>query len=60
MNWFVEVMDNTMWIGVYALIGVYIFYRLFFKKNKFDLEYERRYNKVLNSDEYKVKGQYER
>ena len=53
-------MDKTILIGVYALIGAYIVYKLLFKKNKFDLEYERLYNKVLNSDEYKVKGQYEK
>ena len=53
-------MDRSIWIGIYALLGVYIIYRLFFKKNKFDLEYEKLYNKVLTSDEYKVKGQYEK
>ena len=53
-------MGRTIWIGIYILVGVYLIYKLFFKKSKFDLEYERLYNKVLNSDEYKVKGQYER
>lgn len=53
-------MDNTIWLGIYALVGVYILYKLFFKKSKFDLDYERLYNKVLNSDEYKVKGQYDK
>jgi hypothetical protein len=53
-------MEKTIWIGIYVLIGVYIIYRLFFKKNKFDLEYKRLYNKILNSDEYKVKGQYDK
>lgn len=53
-------MDKTIWITIYALIGAYIIYKIFFKKSKFDLEYERLYNKILNSDEYKVKGQYEK
>ena len=57
---FVKIMGRTIWIGIYILVGVYLIYKLFFKKSKFDLEYERLYNKVLNSDEYKVKGQYER
>jgi len=53
-------MDKTIWIGIYALVGVYLIYKLFFKKSKFDTEYEKLYNKVLNSKEYKVKGQYEK
>ncbi|MBL7054777.1 hypothetical protein ISS05_03385 [Candidatus Woesearchaeota archaeon] len=53
-------MNESVWIGIYVLIGIYIAYKLFFKKNKFDLEYARLYNKILNSEECKVKGQYEK
>ena len=53
-------MGNTIWMGIYALVGMYIIYKLFFRKSKFDMDYEKLYNKVLNSDEYKVKGQYDK
>ena len=29
-------MNESVWIGIYVLIGIYIAYKLFFKKNKFD------------------------
>lgn len=57
---FLLYMEFNYWIGLYILVGVYLVYRLFFKKNKFDVEYEKMYNKVLNSKEYKVKGQFEK
>jgi hypothetical protein len=53
-------MDNTAWMWFYAAVGAYLFYRLFFKKSKLDIEYERMYNEILNSEKYKVKGQYDR
>ena len=52
-------MDKTFLVGIYVVVGIYIFYRIFFRKNKFSDEYEKTYNKILNSDEYKVKGQYD-
>lgn len=52
-------MDNTFLIGAYIILGLYIFYKIFFKKNKFSEDYEKLYNKILNSDDYKVKGQYD-
>lgn len=44
--------------GVYAAIALYFIYRVFFKKSPFRDEYERLYNEILNSDKYKVKGQW--
>ena len=47
-------------IAVYAVVGSYILYRLFFRKDPMRAEYERLYNEILNSDKYKVKGQHNR
>lgn len=52
--------NKTILIGVYALVTLYILYRIFFRKNPYKDEYERLYNEVLNSDKYKVKGQYDK
>lgn len=49
-----------MLIGLYVIAGAYIFYKLFMKKDKNTDDYQKLYNKILNSDEYKVKGQYEK
>ena len=53
-------LNKTVLIAIYALVGLYILYRLFFKKNPYQKEYERLYEKILNSDKYKVKGQYDK
>ena len=52
--------DKTILIGIYAILGIYILYRLFFGKNPYQDEYERLYNKILTSDKHKVKGQYDK
>lgn len=52
--------SKTILIGVYVAVGIYILYRLFFRKNPFQEQYEKMYNEVLTSDKYKVKGQYDK
>jgi hypothetical protein len=52
------ILTKTIMITIYILIGMYLLYRLLFKKNRFQEEYEKLYNKVLTSDEHKVKSQY--
>ena len=47
-------------IGLYSLIGVYLIYKLFIKKDKFHQEYNKMYDKILTSEEHKVKGQFEK
>ena len=47
-------------ISVYAIIGLYIIYKLFFGKNAYQEEYEKLYNEILTSKKYKVKGQYDK
>ena len=52
--------DKTIVMGVYVIIGLYILYKLFFRKNPYQQAYERLYNEILTSDKYKVKGQYDK
>ena len=46
--------------AVYVLIGLYIIYTLFLRKNPHQKEYERLYSEIINSDKYKVKGQFDK
>ncbi len=46
--------------SIYVVIGLYILYRIFFRKNPFQEEYEKLYNEILTSDKHKVKGQYDK
>lgn len=52
--------DKSVLIAIYAVVGVYILYKMFFKKNPYQEEYEKLYNEILNSDKHKVKGQYDK
>lgn len=52
--------DRTILIGIYVIIGLYILYKLFFRKNPYQQEYERMYNEIITSKKYKVKGQYDK
>ena len=52
--------SKTFMITIYILVGIYLLYRVLFKKDRFQEEYEDLYNKILTSKEYKVKGQYEK
>ena len=51
---------KTILISIYAVFILHILYKIFFKKNPYQEEYEKLYNEILNSDKYKVKGQYEK
>ena len=53
-------LSNTLLIGLGVIVGIYLLYKLLFDKSKFDQEYENLYDKVLTSEEYKVKGQYDK
>ena len=52
--------NKTILIGIYALVGLYMLYKIFFRKNPYQDEYEKLYNEILNSDKYKVKGQFDK
>ena len=50
--------QNIVVVSIYVVVGIYILYRLFFKKNPYREDYEKLYNEVLTSKKYKVKGQW--
>jgi len=52
--------NKTILISIYVLIGLYLLYKVFFRKDPYKKEYERMYNEILNSNKYKVKGQYDK
>ena len=52
--------NKTILISIYVIIGLYLLFTLFFKRNPYQEEYEKVYNKILTSDKYKVKGQYDK
>ena len=54
------IVNKTILIALGVVIGIYLLYKLLFSRNKFDEEYDQLYNKVLDSEEYKVKGQYDK
>ena len=54
------IFNKTILIGLGIIMGIYLLYRLLFSKSKFEDDYERLYNKVLTSEEYRVKGQYDK
>ena len=51
---------RSLLISVYALAGLYLLYRLFFRKDPFQDEYEKLNNKIVTHEKYKVKGQYDK
>ena len=52
--------NKTILGSIYVLIGIYILYKLFFRKSPYQDDYERTYNEILTSDKYKVKGQFDK
>ena len=46
--------------GIYAAIGLYLLYKLFFSRNPEQEEYEKLYNEIIHSKKYKVKSQYDK
>ncbi|MBS3132862.1 hypothetical protein J4470_01875 [Candidatus Woesearchaeota archaeon] len=58
-----EFLDNKLLIAVVGLVAFYLAYKFFSLSNKSDNKSERIYqehlDKILKSDEYKVKGRFE-
>ena len=54
------IFNKIVLIGLGIVIGIYLLYKLLFSTSKFDEDSQRIYDKVLTSDEYKVKGQYDK
>ena len=53
------IVENKLLLVLIGLTVVYIAYKLFFTVNKSSKLYEENLDKVMNSDEYKVKGRFE-
>lgn len=53
-------MNRTITMGIYVVLIIYILYRIFLRRNPNQDDYEKKYNEILNSDKYKVKGQYDK
>ena len=49
---------DKKWLVVLGLIGLYVFYMLFLKE-KTKSKTEDEYEKILNSEEYKIKNQWQ-
>jgi len=45
---------------IYILVAAYLLYKWFFAKAPYQKEYERLYKEIVNSDKYKVRGQWEK
>ena len=54
------IFNKIILIGLGIIMGIYLLYKILFSKSKFEEDYERLYNKVLTSEEYRVKGQYDK
>lgn len=52
-------MENEIWFILYGLAGFYIVLKIINHVNRKDKDYETELQKILNSDEYKVKSRYE-
>ena len=53
-------MGKSILAGIYAAIGLYLLYKLFFSRNPGKEEYEKVYDEIINSKKHKVKGQYDK
>ena len=57
------IVNQEILISLGIVVGVYLLYKLLFNTsnaNKVEDDYQRVYNEVLTSEEYKVKGQYDK
>lgn len=54
------IFNKTFLIALGIFIGIYLLHKILFSKNEFEEEYDKLYNKILTSEEYKVKGQYDK
>ena len=52
--------NKTVIIVFGIVVGIYLLYKILFTPSKFDEEYHKIYNKIITSEEHKVKGQYDK
>ena len=54
------IINKSILIALCVVIGIYFMYKFLFSRSQVDEDYNEKYNKVLTSEEYKVKGQYDK
>ena len=54
------IINQEILMGLGIVIGIYLLSKFLFRTGKVDDDYQRSYNDVLTSEEYKVKGQYDK
>jgi len=61
------ILDKTVLMGIGIVVGIYFLYKFLMSNKTMESktmesksDFEKDYNKILTSDEYKVKGQYEK
>jgi len=61
------ILDKTVLMGIGIVVGIYLLYKFLLnskttenKTMESKSDFEKDYNKILTSEEYKVKGQYEK
>ena len=52
--------NKVIIFGIYIVLALYLLYKLLLRRYPYKEEYEKLYNEILNSEKYKVKGQYDR
>jgi|TARA_Y100000031_G_C8203459_1_gene377436 predicted membrane metal-binding protein len=54
------ILDKTIWISFGIVLALYLLYKIFFGGKTLQNDFDTTYNKILTSEEHKVKGQYEK
>ena len=56
------IINKTVLIGIWIAVGIYLLYKYLLnsKTSEKKSNFEKDYNKILSSEEYKVKGQYDK
>ena len=52
-------MDNRIWVRIGILVGIYVLYRFMNPQEEKATGVDKEIENIINSKEYKVKGQYE-
>jgi len=53
-------LDNRLFIGAGVILVIYIIHKVMKSRSRTANDYERLYSAIINSDKYKVKGQFDR
>ncbi len=53
-------LEDVVFVGIGIALAAFLLYKAFYSKSNPEHEYDQAYDKVLTSEEYKVKGQYDK